>query len=556
MPDGSAYMISNGIREVDESDKDTGDVDHSYIDMSEGLNRKNAEKDFDTLIANEPHETKNKSTDEINHPETGHATVDDKVNEREYLIDDGLDIEEKIKLSTIGEFDDLKEDPFVKAEAEQVKEAKKSALSTDILERKRGRPKKAIKGKVRDGKDVKDEIDLKDEKGSKDENEKDEKESGDEKESKDKNDGKVKDKVGKVKNLKRGKQLKTRGKKGVKKKKVKEEPETIVEESDNDEKADEETGNEEEKPDKKKLDEVMAETNLINKNMKQESHSMSDFKKMLKVWDENIKNEPEKSFTDVHYGHYLKPVSLPPDLDSNFFSADCNGYYCSNCFLLFKNKIKFIRHRFQTDGKCYYECDICNKRFMVRSEMAGHRKYHTKDRPFACHLCDGRYSRRHTLNLHIQQNHQHQNPYMCYICGKLFKIRPCLIRHLKYGHIQESEKMALCSQCPKRFKSEHDLKAHARTHLTEKLWPCDICNKPFKTKKYMKEHRKIHSQERVQICETCGKGFFKLEHLKNHSLLHSGKKPFACTICTYRCTVKCNLQKHMKVHDKRFPHPQ
>ena len=289
----------------------------------------------------------------------------------------------------------------------------------------------------------------------------------------------------------------------------------------------------------------------LNSSSKEEFKvpSMEEFKSMVEIWA--LKNEEKPVlFSNVHFGTRLKPVEKPDDLDENFYSASKNGYFCSNCSLLFKLKTSFIKHRFNTDGRCYYECDVCMKKFMVRSELNCHRKYHSNVKPFICTLCNQSYTRRNTLNLHIQQNHQDKSKYSCFICGKLFKIRPCLLRHLKLAHIKEEEKVALCSQCPKRFKSFNDLKAHAKTHTAEKRFPCDVCHKPLKTVKYMKEHRKTHFQERHIVCEICGKGFFKLEHLKNHMLLHTGLKPFACTICSYRCTVKCNLVKHMKTHSK------
>ena len=283
--------------------------------------------------------------------------------------------------------------------------------------------------------------------------------------------------------------------------------------------------------------------------------SMQKFKSMVEIWAQKNKEKPVLP-SSVLFGTRKVPVEKPNDLDDDFFSASNKSYFCSNCSLLFREKSSFIRHRFNTDGKCYYECDVCFKKYIERGEFSGHRNNHLyqNNKPHLCTICNQGFARKYALNLHIQQHHQDRSNYSCFICGKLFKVRPSLLNHLKLAHIKEEERMALCSQCPKRFKSFNELKIHEKVHTVrekqEKTVPCDVCSKLFTSVKNLRTHRYTHSQERNYVCEICGKGFFTRTQLKSHMFVHTGAKPFACTICTYRCNRNSNLVKHMKIHAK------
>lgn len=277
--------------------------------------------------------------------------------------------------------------------------------------------------------------------------------------------------------------------------------------------------------------------------------ALENFKTLLKEWPMKTVDEPGFFRNNVSYGAWLKPIETPDDLDSDFFSKSKTGYFCHNCSLLFKGVTTFIKHRVKTDGRCYYECDVCNKKYCVESEMLIHKKYHSAIKPHICEFCDKAFLKKDKMNLHIQQQHKTVSAYVCNICGKAFKIKPCLNSHLKTVHVAEDDKF-LCTLCPKKFKCIYSLKMHTYSHSDECHYPCDKCGKAFKTDYLLRRHVKRHSQERRHFCPDCGKGFYKLYYLKNHMIIHSGLKPFSCSFCSYKCNIKWNLDKHMKTHSK------
>ena len=281
--------------------------------------------------------------------------------------------------------------------------------------------------------------------------------------------------------------------------------------------------------------------------------TLEDFKTLVRDWLIKRDTEPDYFAQNVSYGSWLKPIEKPHDLDEDFFSKSQNGYYCCNCSLLFKGGVKvFIKHRTKTDGKCYYECDICEKKYCRESEMLVHRKYHTNIKSHVCEFCSAAFKKKDRLNTHIQQHHKTDTAYVCNICQKAFKTQPCLYAHMRNVHVEENEKL-LCSFCPKSFKTNASLKYHLLSHSDEITcnWPCEKCGKTFRLEKLLKNHVKRHSQERKFCCRVCGKSFYKLYHLKNHAIIHSGLKPFECNVCSYKCNIKWNLDKHMKIHLKQ-----
>ena len=294
------------------------------------------------------------------------------------------------------------------------------------------------------------------------------------------------------------------------------------------------------------------------KKQHQDLPSMEEFKALVRGWPMNGDTQPKFFPQNVSYGSYLKPIEKPTDLDENFYSKSQKGYFCCNCSLLFKSNITiFMKHRLKTDGKCYYECDICYKKYSLESGREVHfKKVHSAIKPHVCDLCSAAYRRKDKLNIHMQQHHNVETPFVCEIdgCKSAFKTKKGLYFHNKNVHVEDSEKL-LCSFCPKTFKANSSLRYHLQSHYDElkgNNWHCEKCGKSFRIEKLLKNHIKRHSQERLFCCHVCGKSFYQQHALKIHYVVHSGLKPFECHLCPYKCNIKWNLDKHMKTHLKKL----
>lgn len=133
----------------------------------------------------------------------------------------------------------------------------------------------------------------------------------------------------------------------------------------------------------------------------------------------------------------------------------------------------------------------------------------------------------------------------CEVCEKRFLKRSNLIDHLR---IHAASKIFQCDYCDKAFFQAGNFKTHLRTHTGEKPFQCNICQKSYTQSSALKIHVRSHTREKNYICTVCSKAFTNGSDLAKHKNIHDLEKRFKCEFCSKSFAQKIHLRKHVNNH--------
>ena len=138
-----------------------------------------------------------------------------------------------------------------------------------------------------------------------------------------------------------------------------------------------------------------------------------------------------------------------------------NKHSCSTCKRTFHKKIELKRHNeYYHDKSATFQCDICNKRFILASKLRSHleTEHSAGGTTTKCNLCGKFISS--NLTAHIKLVHESVKPFSCDKCNLYFPFKSGLIKHEKAVH--EKLKEHICGQCGKQFSRKAHLEYHKR----------------------------------------------------------------------------------------------
>ncbi|XP_013164615.1 PREDICTED: zinc finger protein 62 homolog isoform X2 [Papilio xuthus] len=118
---------------------------------------------------------------------------------------------------------------------------------------------------------------------------------------------------------------------------------------------------------------------------------------------------------------------------------NAKDYKCPKCPELFQSQYHKQKHLIQNHN-IGHKCSYCGKMFTRNSFMNDHiRRTHLKEKNVVCSVCNEKFFDNYLLRMHMVK-HQGERKFNCEVCGKAFLRRSNLSSHKemhkKYGHLQ------------------------------------------------------------------------------------------------------------------------
>ncbi|KAH8383286.1 hypothetical protein KR009_007719 [Drosophila setifemur] len=137
------------------------------------------------------------------------------------------------------------------------------------------------------------------------------------------------------------------------------------------------------------------------------------------------------------------------------------GYVCDQCGKTLQSYSGFIGHLQNHEPVKQFACPVCPERFSRKFRLKHHMAWHTGETPYQCEVCSKRFVHKVALYKHKMIHDNETKRLECQVCGFKTRTKAHLERHTR-SHT--GDKPFACPVCNKRFSQMYNMKAHLREH--------------------------------------------------------------------------------------------
>jgi len=233
---------------------------------------------------------------------------------------------------------------------------------------------------------------------------------------------------------------------------------------------------------------------------------------------------------DLHNDGSLSKLKKEPKLIKDKSEDMLEMFVCEFCSKSCKNQKNLYMHiqRHHKKRKIL-SCDQCSFETAAPSDMKNHKRIHTGERPYVCHMCSKAFPTSSALNRHIKNVHMGEKRESTY---------------------EKGEKNYLCDLCSMAFSTPRTLTTHKEQIHEGIKYDCDQCSYKAADKGNLARHVAAIHEGIKFVCEECGYKASSKPTLKNHEeSVHLGIR-YECSQCDHKAPTKTNLRQHMSyVHE-------
>ncbi|KAH6941921.1 hypothetical protein HPB50_023939 [Hyalomma asiaticum] len=158
---------------------------------------------------------------------------------------------------------------------------------------------------------------------------------------------------------------------------------------------------------------------------------------------------------------------------------------CSFCGKRFASTRTLGEHQLVHLGMEPYACPVCGRKFATKASLIRHKLIHTDEKPYACEICPSKFSKQIYLDKHKDLHASGVDMFHCLDCNKTFTKAALYHEHVKW---HTKEKPYACHLCPARLRTRQLFENHVLRHSGEKPHTCPVCKSEFSWPSVLRTH--------------------------------------------------------------------